>query len=248
MQFAGHKQGFTLVELLMVVAIITILAALLLPVVQKAVETARATACANTQRQVSLAIFGFVDDYSGYMPCARFYTKTAGYKDQLFPPVEYAANPPGTSETWCERVLPDNLFWPYWAPTCRDLCLSHPSRADWLKLNDSWQLMTTYLMASDHFSHWGPGRSKCRLQTRPHPTRLFMILEREDYPSQNSNSFLDSSFSSNFGTYQYRTMGYHHNNYSGFNATFFDGHTRLILMNHVPTSEKEPPLAIENWR
>lgn len=48
--------GFTLVELLVVVAIIATLIGLLLPAVQSARESARRTACASNLRQVALAV------------------------------------------------------------------------------------------------------------------------------------------------------------------------------------------------
>lgn len=65
------KQTFTLIELLIVIAIIAILAALLLPALNKAREKARSIHCVGKLRQIGQAANLYAGDYAGVLPPAQ---------------------------------------------------------------------------------------------------------------------------------------------------------------------------------
>ena len=59
----NSKNGFTLVELLVVIAVIGILIALLVPAVQMVREVARRTSCSNNMRQIGISLMSYEASY-----------------------------------------------------------------------------------------------------------------------------------------------------------------------------------------
>src|SRR5579872_3193597 len=67
------KSGFTLIEMLVVIAIIAILTAILFPVFAQAREAARKTSCLSNMKQVGLATLLYVQDYDETFPMNLYF-------------------------------------------------------------------------------------------------------------------------------------------------------------------------------
>src|SRR5437773_6015459 len=69
-EFSGGRAraGFNLLELIVVIAIVAVLAALLLPALVKAREQGRTSVCKNNMRQIGLAMVLYADDNGDFLP------------------------------------------------------------------------------------------------------------------------------------------------------------------------------------
>ncbi|MFH1707170.1 MAG: prepilin-type N-terminal cleavage/methylation domain-containing protein [Planctomycetota bacterium] len=83
------RSGFTLVELLVVVAIIMVIIAFLFPVITQAREYAKRTVCISNLRQIGLCIGAYAGDNSLRLPGIYWYNGGMFTNDNLsalYPP------------------------------------------------------------------------------------------------------------------------------------------------------------------
>lgn len=94
-----RKSGFTIIEVLVTVSVISLLCAILLPAVQRAREAARATQCRNQIRQLALALHMYHDTHSVLPPGSQVqdlaavespfnFTKGYGWTVAILPYIE----------------------------------------------------------------------------------------------------------------------------------------------------------------
>ena len=86
-----RRRGFTLLELLIVIAIIMVLAAILYPALGAVRERARQTVCLSNLRQIGTSLHMYAQDYDGIWPTSQFVT--------LLP------EPPGFATIYWNEVL-----------------------------------------------------------------------------------------------------------------------------------------------
>ncbi len=171
----GSRAAFTLVELLVVVAIIGVLVAILLPVLGKTREVARQTSCQNNHRQIFFT--------------AQFYTSDWGYEPTF-------VDSSGPQEMSWEYTLP-----PYVNLTRNSLfrtqsiftCPSHRCRN-----NSPWAMVPPYSNVPGYFgssyglnfhfsiSYFSGLVTPAMVR---YPTKLIYFGEHDNFYINNSHSF-----------------------------------------------------------
>lgn len=128
--FKSRKSlNFTMIELLVTIAIIAILAALLLPTLNQARESARRTQCLNQLKTLGTAVNLYTDDHGGYYPYALDNTTTP-------------------TANWTVLTVPYISTIPDWMTARNSLSLT-PSRPE------RYKLWASYICPSQRYRSWG---------------------------------------------------------------------------------------------
>ena len=83
-----HRAGLSLLELVIVLAIIAILTGLLFPAIQFALKLSRTSACDNHLRQISLALSNYIDTTRSHFPLPPVPDRPSGWALEILPFIE----------------------------------------------------------------------------------------------------------------------------------------------------------------
>ena len=119
---ARRFSGFTLIELLVVIAIIAILAAILFAVIAQAREKACQAACLSNEKQTTLGILQYIQDYDESFPVSVANTSTMpaagaiiGWADAIQPYIKNVQVYQCPSEPASPVLIPQNAgYTDYW--------------------------------------------------------------------------------------------------------------------------------------
>ncbi len=155
MSAPARGRAFTLIEMLVVVAIIAILAALLSPSLQTALQSARRVACANDLRGIGMANAMYAGDWRDQVVPSTIYTGHSGGYDQ-WDTWDIILHDNGYCEDWALFACPANPV-PYWNSDPNAWRPEHGMRG--YSLNLGVHVWNTYSGMAD-YDKWG-GRGYC---------------------------------------------------------------------------------------
>lgn len=113
LSFGAFSRGnFSLIELLVMIAIVAILSTLLLPALSRAKEMSQVITCLNNARQCHLGVAAYAGDFNGLAPFYKPWHSTASEANSLYFPVQLSYGDQRPSYIYFRaRQMIENGYW-----------------------------------------------------------------------------------------------------------------------------------------
>lgn len=168
------SKAFTLIEMLVVIAIIGVLASMLMPALGKALDNGRLAVCINNQKQVGMATFVYADTWYGSLPPLYSYDVwKPPYISQLLAASGMGPSSDWTYYRWNDKVAEETALGkcPAIGGTSTTAATHHP-------LGDyGFNLMHVI---------WGKEYT-LRLSRFPHPSTTLFSIDARDIANKSSS-------------------------------------------------------------
>lgn len=218
-----NRRAFTLIEVLVVIAVLALLISILLPAMSKARQTGLITVCLSNLRQITLSSIGYASDYKDISPDPAWLPLPTKYRAWLYS---------GTVVSVVNNKLGSSTgsIWPYMGgdidqanATLQKIyrCPSH--KPPFKHVNQSTDNITSYLMNG---AVVGFGKSKVAYQLNRFRPDAWWFWETDEFLSgwNDGSSFPDEGLSKRHGQSRRDTAG-PNSRYDNSGATVarFDG-------------------------
>lgn len=233
MKSKSHKclleRKFTLIELLITIAIIAILAAMLLPVLNKARDKGKSISCTGNSKQIGAAFMLYVNDADDYFP---HYTYNQSYTYK-------GSTPWKMSSAWTMALYSEYLgSWNVFQ------CPAHITSTD----KSEWKGENAYVHYGYNYMHVGSSYryvSPNDLATPPakaaalrNPGKVVLTADSINRQTSIINSSVANSSQTNAGTYiisdNYGSSGVVYPvHFGGANVLWADGHVTNVISSRV---------------
>jgi len=217
-QWRVANRSFTLVEMLVTIAVTLILVSLLLPALTSGIDASRQVTCANNLRAQTIATQQYVQDFRNYLPSWDD-NSSVSWSDQLYTPAERM-----------RLYIPEGIE-TFWCNSCDPSCQTGRGTAGswaWLNLGRTQYAVNQFAAFTDRNNHWR------NISTLKNPSSLvwslctnngyWIYIQRGIQPVDYWNNWLTGP--DYLSTTLNLVSDLRHYQYAGSNYSYIDGHVK----------------------